>query len=237
MARRMEDERGSSGHPPLHVAHDRPKDVRPRASARPVPHSYDRNVVVLRATPIRGHVLARARRLGVRRRRTEGQFTSRTAETVTVGHRKHRNPSRTSPECEDPELQASGVPGCESKAPTGNSVDHMGRDQDTQTVALARGFPKAGRLQRSEAPGYSLTQVEPPPPHHRSPTTCLAVLLKCQAPQSANPQPERFSGDTSSVRRIQGQQGNTLCNRHTPLTPQAHNLYGSTTPDTQNSVA
>jgi hypothetical protein len=41
------------------------------------------------------------------------------------------------------------------------------------------------------------------------------VLLKCQAPQSAKPQSERFSGDTSSVRRIQGQQGNTLCNRHT----------------------
>src|SRR4051794_22250103 len=69
-----------------------------------------RDLAVLCAAPIRGHLLAGPRRLAISLRRDGGQLIPETAAGVAVLHRQHRLSPRTPLERRHSELQPAGGP-------------------------------------------------------------------------------------------------------------------------------
>src|SRR5436305_2049586 len=83
-----------------------PDRSRPAAS----PHGRGRDLALLCPAPVRGRLLAAARRLELRRGGTSGQLVSSASADPPVLHREHRAPSHPPPERAHPELQPPGSP-------------------------------------------------------------------------------------------------------------------------------
>ena len=88
-----------------------------RAAAGAPRQRQRRHLALLRAAPVRGHLLAVGRDVVVRRCRPQGQLAPATPAAASVLDREHRPAPRPPSERADPELQPAGRPRRERAAP------------------------------------------------------------------------------------------------------------------------
>src|SRR5262249_50471022 len=159
-----------------------------RVSPRPGPslrhQRRNRSLAVVRAAPIRRHVLAAARRLALRARRPTGKLISEAAGGAAVLHGKHRLPPRPPPQRGHPELQPPRRPRRNNASTPGARVNAAGWTAGYAIEALGRASRGAGHLprrpsvdERDRRPGFALAQYATPPCRRSSTSVPRCALL------------------------------------------------------------
>ena len=147
-----------------------------RARARVPRQRRSRSLAVLRAAPVRRHLLAGARRLALRPRRARGKLVPEAARRAAVLHRQHRLPPRASPERRDPELQpASRAPG-NRPSPGGAANSRCSKGCARQAEAVGRAARPTRHVPRGTGRANHCVTCGASGQAHRQPTTWGRVV-------------------------------------------------------------
>src|SRR5437867_9408197 len=110
------------------------------------PERRGRGAPLLRAAPVRGRLLARRERVGLRHRGGDGKLLFPAAPGAPMVHREHRIPPRAPPEPADPELPAGALPPGEPDLPEGDDPHPRSEPPDPGAQAVGRGERPHGWL-------------------------------------------------------------------------------------------
>src|SRR4029077_3017903 len=133
---------------------------------------HHRRVALLRAAPVRSHLLGTRRPLVLRLGGTARQLVLPPSQDSAVGHREHRDPPHPSPASPDSQLPAGAGAARQPRASGGAAADLVGEPALRAADVVGRAGAEAGAVQGRAGASPRLvgpTRTSAPPSDRSSP--------------------------------------------------------------------